>query len=200
MKNNKTEECDHQEEVASGPMCDVRTRTIFLTGPINENTAHQVVSSLNTLEFISPKAPIRIVLNSHGGMVDSGYAIYDAIRLCRCVVVIDVIGSAFSIAALILQAGDIRRMSENSEAMIHNGTLYTGTEGIQSNDIPKINARNLSENQKYQKAIAKRSGQPFGKIKNWCDQETFFTAQESLKLNFIDSIIKPQNKRIGWKK
>lgn len=102
------------------------TKTYYLgDGPdseIDAKIAEDTIKALHILDNTRPETPITLILNSSGGDTEQGMAIYDAIKSCNCEVHITVMGCAYSMAAYILQAADLRRITPNSKLMIHVGS------------------------------------------------------------------------------
>lgn len=167
---------------------DLLTRTIYLVGSVDESMAFRLVASLDTLD--ASDGPIRIVLISGGGEEGSGFAIYDLIKMARNPTIIDCYGAVQSIAALMLQAGTVRRLSPEARFMIHNGhmeldgSVYQGTMVALARESKYLTTR-------YQEAFVARSGQTPRDIKRWCDDERYFSAEEAVTLGFADVVIQP---------
>ena len=166
-----------------------RARTLYITGGVDSDLAHAVIVALEQLDRTD--GDIRIVLNSDGGSERDGYAIYDALMMCRNRVIIDGYGSVQSIAAAIFQAADVRRLSPNAIFMIHNGN-YNDLEPTMPQDQIKALAEEIAkESQRYYDILKYRSQQDEEVIKAWCKDETTFNAQEAKDACFCDEIIKP---------
>jgi ATP-dependent Clp protease protease subunit len=165
--------------------CNEDSREIFLFGVVNSSVAIQVVSALRELDTVKNQ-PITLVLASQGGEEGPGWAIYEAIKMCQNQVICLAIAECQSIAALIIQAADVRLMSPDCRFMTHNGTV-----GF-SIDIGKLDAFTDEVKlltQKYYGAIAERSGNDIKFIKSLGSQETFMSTTECLKYNLIDGIV-----------
>lgn len=170
---------------------DVPARLIYLMGEINNEVAYRFMVALQTLDRI--EGDIRIILTSVGGEEDAGYAIYDAIRLSKNKVIIEGYGAVQSIAALIIQAGNVRLLSPECRFMVHNGSL-TLSEGIEADTLVAIGKEVLVNNARYHSALATRSGQTIHKIRKLCKDETFFTAQEAVYIGLADRVMKIKKK------
>jgi ATP-dependent protease ClpP protease subunit len=176
------------------PPASARPRTLYITGSVDSDLAHAVIVALEQLDRTD--GDIRIVLNSDGGSERDGYAIYDALMMCRNKVTIDGYGSVQSIAAAIFQAADVRRMTPNTIFMIHNGN-YNDLEPTMPQDQIKALAEEIDkENQRYYTILANASQQDPETIKAWCKDETTFHAQEALDACFCDEIIQPVKTRV----
>lgn len=164
-------------------------RTIYVFGEICSAMSNAVISSLD--EFEQSDGDIRIVLDSEGGTEQDGYAIYDAIRGCRNKVVVDGYGSVMSIAAIIFQAGDERRLSKHAQFMIHNGTTAELGETPTQDLITTVAERIRRDNQRYYRILSEASGQSRDTIEEWCAMESYFFAAEAVAAGFADSVIEP---------
>jgi ATP-dependent Clp protease protease subunit len=167
---------------------DNARRTLYIVGEISDATTARVLPALFGLD--QTDGDIRIVLSSEGGTELDGYAIYDAITMCRNKVVIDVFGQALSIAAAILQAGDLRRMAPNADFMIHNGVVG-GDEEMKQDAILEMADQIKRDTQKYYDILSIASQQPQEVIADWCRGETYFSAREAVDAGFIDEVIEP---------
>lgn len=140
------------------------------------------------LDALADKSEITILINSPGGFVTEGLAIYDAIRSHPAHVIIEISALAASMASVVAMAGDTIRMSENALLMIHNpGTVIFGTADEfrkQADTLDKMMARMLA-------IYAKRTGLPDRRISAIMDAETWLDAEEALAHGFIDEIIDP---------
>lgn len=173
-------------------------RTVYVTGSVDCELAHQTIVALEGLDHTD--GDIRIVLNSEGGSEEDGYAIHDAITMCRNRVIIDGYGSVQSIAAAIFQAGDLRRLAPNAIFMIHNGSMEE-LEPIMLQDKIQEMAANIEKgNQRYYTILANASQQAMETIASWCKDETTFDAEEAVNACFADEIIPPLKNRIPMKK
>lgn len=166
----------------------LKDRVIFLSEEITDATASLVVAQLLFLEGEDPEKDISIYINSPGGSVSAGMAIYDTMQYVKPDVSTICIGMAASMGAFLLNAGAKgKRMAlPNSEIMIHQP--LGGTQG-QATDI-KIHAdriirmrRNLNE------ILSERTGQPLEIIERDTERDNFMTAQEALDYGLIDKII-----------
>jgi ATP-dependent Clp protease protease subunit len=191
-------ECDNGSETT---LVAVDGRTIYMMGEITEKMAFYVLRAIEQLD--KSEGVIRIVLNSEGGAEVDGYVIYDAITMCKNPVHIDGYGDVCSIAVAIFQACDYRRLSPHAQMMIHNGTIYTGEDGIPHEKVLDMASQMQRDNQKYYNIISKASGQEYEVVEEWCRVETFFTPQECVSYGLADEIIKPlkvKGKKKGKKK
>jgi ATP-dependent protease ClpP protease subunit len=132
--------------------------------------------------------PIRIVLSSSGGSEPDGFALYDALNLSRSKVTIDCFGEVQSIAALVLQAADERRMSPECRLMMHNGTLEFGG-AVHQGTMVAVARESDIRTKRYQQILAENSKASFEEVAAFCNEEKYFSAEEAVALGFADSII-----------
>jgi ATP-dependent Clp protease, protease subunit len=166
----------------------LKDRIIFLGEGINDHVANIIIAQFLFLDAESKEKDIKFYINSPGGSVSSGMAIYDTMQYVRSEVSTICVGMAASMAATLLASGAKgKRFSlPNSEIMIHQ--VMGGAEG-QATDI-KIRAEHiLSIKDKMNKILAKHTGQKVAQIEKDTDRDRFLSAQESLKYGIIDKII-----------
>jgi ATP-dependent Clp protease protease subunit len=168
----------------------LKERIIFLGDPIDDNLANAVIAQLLFLESQDPKREIKLYINTPGGLVTSGMAIYDTIQYVKCEVATICVGIAASMGAVLLAAGTPgkRFILPNAEVMIHQ--IMGGAEG-QATDI-KIRAEHILRlRDRLNKILARHTGQSLEKIEKDTDRDNFMTAEEALKYGIVDKIIKP---------
>lgn len=164
-------------------------RVIFLGEAIDSAVANTVIAQMLFLDKQDPKTPITLYVNSPGGHVTAGLAIYDTMQYLKCDVITVCIGLAASMGSIILAGGTKgkRYSLPHSEIMIHQP--LGGAEG-QAVDI-KIAAEHIIKTGKtLYKILAHHTGQPLDKIEKDCDRDNFMSAEEALKYGLIDKIIK----------
>ena len=166
----------------------LKERIIFLTGPINDSVASLVSAQLLFLESDNPKKDINFYINSPGGYVTSGLAMYDTMQFVKCDVSTIVIGQACSAGSLLSQAGTKgkRYALPHAKIMIHQPSGgYSG----QATDID-IHAQEILKTKKRLNEIyVKHTGQPIDVIEKNMERDKFFTSDEALKFGLIDQII-----------
>ena len=166
----------------------LKERIIFLTGPINDNVASLVSAQLLFLESDNPKKDINFYINSPGGYVTSGLAMYDTMQFVKCDVSTIVIGQACSAGSLLSQAGTKgkRFALPHAKIMIHQPSGgYSG----QATDID-IHAQEILKTKKRLNEIyVKHTGQPMDVIEKNMERDKFFTSDEALEFGLIDKII-----------
>lgn len=166
----------------------LKDRIVFLNEEVNETTASLVVAQLLFLEAEDPDKDIYLYINSPGGSVTDGMAIYDTMQYIKPDVNTICIGMAASMGAFLLCAGEKgkRYALPNSEVMIHQP--LGGAQG-QATDI-EIHAKRIIEmKRKLTQIIADRSGQDVEKVKADTERDNFMTAQEALEYGLIDAVI-----------
>lgn len=163
-------------------------RTVFVTGEVNDDMADSVVAQLLFLEAMDPEKDIIMYINSPGGSVTAGLAIYDTMRHVRCKVHTLCIGQACSMAAVLLAAGDIRSLLPSSRVMIHQPS--GGAEGKETDIV--ITAREITRIRSQLSGIlAKHTGKSIEKIEEDIEKDRFMTADEALKYGIADDITYP---------
>ncbi|WP_026361712.1 MULTISPECIES: ATP-dependent Clp endopeptidase proteolytic subunit ClpP [unclassified Methylotenera] len=166
----------------------LKERVIFLVGPVNDMTANLIVAQLLFLEAENPDKDISLYINSPGGSVTAGMAIYDTMQFIKPDVSTLCIGQAASMGALLLTAGakGKRFCLPNSRVMIHQP--LGGFQG-QASDI-EIHAKEiLYLKDKLNKIMAHHTGQPVDTIANDTDRDNFMSAEDSVKYGLVDKMI-----------
>ncbi|MFA7663562.1 MAG: ATP-dependent Clp endopeptidase proteolytic subunit ClpP [Clostridia bacterium] len=162
-------------------------RIIFLTGEINDAVANLVVGQLLFLETKDPEKDISLYINSPGGMVSAGMAIFDTINYIKCDVVTICVGLAASMGAFLLSAGTKgkRYALPNSEIMIHQP--IGGAQG-QASDIV-IAAEHIAKTKaKINRIISEKTGQPLEKVEKDTDRDNYMSAEEAVSYGLIDKV------------
>jgi ATP-dependent Clp protease protease subunit len=166
----------------------LKERVIFLSGPINDSVASLIIAQLLFLESEDPKKDIYLYINSPGGVVTSGLAMYDTMQYVRPDVVTICIGQAASAGSLLLMAGaEGKRCSlPNSRIMTHQPS--GGFQG-QATDI-EIHAKEIiGIKKKLNNLYAKHCKQKLSAIERIMERDTFMTAEQALEIGLIDKII-----------
>lgn len=169
----------------------LKDRIIFLGDEIDDNTASLVVAQMLFLEMEDPDADIMLYINSPGGSVTSGMAIYDTMRYLKCEVSTVCVGMAASMGAFLLAAGakGKRKALPHAEIMIHQP--LGGARG-QATDI-QIHAEQILKTKKtLNELLAQNTGKPLKTIEKDVERDHFLTAQEALDYGLIDEIIAPR--------
>lgn len=166
----------------------LKERVVFLVGPVNENSANLIVAQLLFLESENPDKDIFFYINSPGGSVSAGLAIYDTMQFVKPDVSTLCVGQAASMGALLLCAGAAgkRTCLPNSRVMIHQP--MGGFQG-QASDI-EIHAREiLYLRQKLNEIMAKHTGQAVDKVGRDTDRDNFLSAEEARQYGLIDRVL-----------
>ena len=171
----------------------LKDRIVFLSGEIDDGTANTVVAQLLFLEMDNPSADISLYINSPGGSVTAGMAIYDTMQYIKSPVRTVCIGMAASMGAFLLMAGEKgKRMSlPNAEVMIHQPS--GGAQG-QATDVTIRAEWLLKTKHKMNRMMADMTGQPLKKVAADSERDYFMEAQEALAYGIIDEIFKPRPK------
>ena len=167
----------------------LRERVVFLVGPVNDVTANLVVAQLLFLESENPDKDIHLYINSPGGSVSAGMAIYDTMQFIKPDVSTLCIGQAASMGAFLLTAGTKgkRFVLPNSRVMIHQP--LGGFQG-QASDI-EIHAREiLYLKQKLNEMLAFHSGQDLERIERDTDRDNFLSADAAVEYGLVDRVLK----------
>ncbi len=170
----------------------LKDRIIFVTGEIEDNMANLIVAQMIFLEAEDPDKDIFLYINSPGGSVSAGMAIFDTMQYIKCDVTTICIGVAASMGAFLLAAGTKgkRKSLPNSEVMIHQPS--GGTRG-QATDI-QIHAEHIIKlKKKMNDILAERTGQTIKKVASDTERDNFMSAKEALDYGIIDEIILPKN-------
>lgn len=167
----------------------LKERIIFLGGPIVDPIANSVIAQLLFLESEDEKKDIRLYINSPGGSVTAGMAVYDAMQYVKPDVSTVCVGVAASMAAVLLAAGakGKRFMLPNSEVLLHQ--VMGGAEG-QAIDI-EISARHIVKiKDNINKILSKHTGKPLAQVEKDTDRDFWMDAEEAKEYGIVDEIIK----------
>lgn len=163
-------------------------RIVFLSEEVNDTTASLVVAQLLYLEAQDPDKDIQLYINSPGGSITSGMAIYDTMQYVKCDVSTICIGLAASMGAFLLSAGakGKRLILPNAEVMIHQPS--GGSQG-QATDIQIQAERILKMKKKLNLLLAENTGQTLEVIERDCERDHFMSAEEAREYGLIDKVI-----------
>jgi ATP-dependent Clp protease protease subunit len=164
----------------------LKERIIFLVGEVNDYSANIIVAQMLFLQAEDPKKPISFYINSPGGSVTAGMAIYDTMNFVTNPIHTLCTGQAASMGAFLLSSGDERRALPHSRIMIHQP--LGGAQG-QATDIAIQAAEILRLKEILTSILAKNTGQPYEKVLNDCERDRFLSAQESKDYGLIDEVI-----------
>jgi ATP-dependent Clp protease protease subunit len=171
----------------------LKDRIVFLGSEINDQIANLVIAQLIFLEAEDPDKDIHLYINSPGGSISAGMAIYDTMQYIRCDVSTICVGLAASMGAFLLAAGAKGKRSAllNSEIMIHQPA--GGTQG-QAADIEIQAKRILKMRDDLNRILSERTGQPLEQIARDTDRDHFMTAQEAKAYGIVDEVFENRNK------
>lgn len=166
----------------------LKDRIVFLGTPIDDQVANTIIAQLLFCEKEDPEKDILLYINSPGGVVSSGLAIYDTMQFITCDVATYCMGEAASMGAVLLAAGTPKKRFAlpNSEILIHQPS--GGFQG-QASDI-QIHAEHILQlKQRLNEVLSKHTGQPIERIKEDTDRDNFMTSEEAKNYGLIDEII-----------
>ena len=166
-------------------------RIIFLADQVTDATASLVVAQLLYLEAKDPDKDIQLYIDSPGGSITAGMAIYDTMQYIKCDVSTICIGMAASMGAFLLAAGEKgkRFALPNSEVMIHQPLIAGGGLSGQTTDIKIYTDHLVNTKKKMNEILAERTGQTYEKLCEDTERENFMTAQEAKEYGLIDEVI-----------
>jgi len=169
-------------------------RIIFLTGEVTDDAANSIVAQLIYLEGKDPDKDINLYINSPGGSVSAGMAIYDTMQYIKCDVATICVGLAASMGAFLLSSGakGKRYALANSEIMIHQP--LGGAQG-QASDIEIQTQQLLKTKKKLNRILSENTSQPLKKVENDTDRDFFMSAEEAQKYGLIDKVYIPRKNK-----
>ncbi|MDX1535845.1 MAG: ATP-dependent Clp endopeptidase proteolytic subunit ClpP [Candidatus Spechtbacterales bacterium] len=171
----------------------LKENIIFLGGPIVDSMANTVIAQLLFLESQDPEKDIQLYINSPGGSVTAGLAIYDTMQHIKNDVATICVGIAASMGAVLLAGGASKKRSAlpNSEVLLHQ--VMGGAQG-QASEI-EISARHImNTKQRLNKILSEHTGKKIETVENDTDRDFWLTAEEAKKYGVIDNIIKAKKK------
>jgi ATP-dependent Clp protease, protease subunit len=165
----------------------LRERIIFLTGPVEDNMASVIIAQLLFLEAENPKKEISLYINSPGGVVTAGLAIYDTMQFIRPKVSTLCVGQAASMGSLLLCAGEagMRYALPNARVMVHQPS--GGFQG-QASDILRHAEDIMKIKRRLNEIYVKHTGRDYDTIENTLDRDHFMTADEAREFGIIDRV------------
>ena len=169
----------------------LQDRIVLLSGEVNDESANLIVAQLLFLQAQDPKKTINMYINSPGGSVTAGLAIYDTMQFISCPVATYCIGQAASMGAVLLTAGakGKRYALPNARIMIHQP--WGGAEG-KASDI-EITAREILRlKEKLNRILADHSGRKYEKVVSDTDRDYFMSADEAAEYGLIDKVLSPK--------
>ncbi len=171
----------------------LKERIIFLGTGINDQVANLIVAQLLYLNSENPEREIQMYINSPGGMIYAGLAIYDTMRQISAPVMTVAVGLTASFATVLLTAGAPGRRFALPNATVHMHQPWASGGGGQATDI-EIQAREiLRQRDLLNQILADHTGQPLERIEEDTDRDFYMTAQQAVEYGLIDSILEPPN-------
>jgi len=167
----------------------LKERIIFLAGPVSETLANSVIAQLLFLSSQSPHKDIQLYINTPGGSVTAGLAIYDTMQYVKCDISTVCIGLAASMGATLLAAGTKgkRFALPNAEILLHQVAGGVTGEAVEI----EITAKQIIKiKEKLNKILAKHAGQPLERIEKDTDRDFYLSAEEAKAYGIIDEVIK----------
>jgi ATP-dependent Clp protease protease subunit len=167
----------------------LESRTIMVEGPVNDKMFHSVVARLWYLDQKDPKAEITLLVNSPGGSADTGFGIYDTMKLLSCPIRTVVVGMSASAAVLISLGGNKgkRYMTPNSRFLLHQpSTTAMG----QASDMEITAQEILRTRKKYAEIVAMEVASNSDKVQQDSNRDFWLNAEESKKYGLVDKIVK----------
>ena len=174
----------------------LKDRIIFLGTPVDDQIANVIIAQMLFLAHDDPDQDIRLYINSPGGVVYSGLAIYDTMQMIKPDVSTFCMGMGASMAAVLLAAGTPgkRYALPNSRVMIHQGSAgFRGT----IPDIEVVARETLSLTTKLTEIMADHTGQTFEKVKHDTERDYYMTAQEAKEYGIVDEVLEPSKPLAG---
>lgn len=166
----------------------LKERVIFLNGPVEDGMSALICAQLLYLEAENPKKEIQMYINSPGGVVTSGLAIYDTMQYVKCPIVTLCMGMAASMGSFLLMAGEPgQRISlPNARIMVHQPSGgYSG----KASDIERHAEDIIKTKRRLNEIYAKHTGRTFEEVEDKLDRDTFMTAEEAKEWGLVDQVI-----------
>lgn len=170
----------------------LRERIVFVNGQIEDKLAATVCAQMLFLESENPKKPLTLYINSPGGAVTSGLAIYDTMQYVRCPVATLCLGLAASMGSFLLMAGaqGMRAILPNASVMLHQPS---GTFKGQASDIERHAADILRMRERLIRLYSQHCGQTVEVVARTLDRDHFMNAEEALAWQLVDQVYEPRN-------
>lgn len=163
-------------------------RIVFLGTPVDDMVANVIIAQLLFLQMTDPKKDIHLYINSPGGSVTAGLAIYDTMQFLTCDVNTYCIGQAASMGAVLLAGGTAKKRYAlpNSNIMIHQ--VLGGAEG-QATDVEIRVKYMLKLKQRLNQILSKHTGQPYDVVDKACDRDNFMSPEEAKAFGLVDEVV-----------
>ena len=174
----------------------LKDRIIFLGTPVDDQIANVIIAQMIFLEYEDPEQEIKLYINSPGGVVYSGLAIYDTMQMIKPDVSTFCMGMGASMAAVLLAGGAKGRRFAlpNARVMIHQGSA--GFRGAVP-DIEVVARETLNLTTKLTEILAMHTGQPFDKVKRDTERDYYLTAQEAKEYGLVDEVLEPAHSMVA---
>lgn len=174
----------------------LKERIIFITGAIDDGVATSVTAQLLFLESENPKKEVYMYINSPGGYVSSGLAIYDTMQYVRSPVATVCIGQCASMGSLLLAAGEpgMRMVLPNARVMVHQPS--GGYRGV-ATDIERHAEEIIDLKRRLNDIYVTHTGQKYDEIEKKLDRDTFMNAQQAKEFGIVDKVYEPRNNDEG---
>ena len=171
----------------------LKERIIFITGGIDDGVATSVTAQLLFLESENPKKEVYMYINSPGGYVTAGLAIYDTMQYVRCPVATVCIGQAASMGSLLLASGEagMRMVLPNARVMVHQPS--GGYRGV-ATDIERHAEEIVDLKRRLNEIYVKHTGQKYDAIEQKLDRDTFMNADQAQEFGIVDRVYEPRSK------
>lgn len=173
-----------------------KNRVIIVAGQVNTELSLNVIAQIKHLEFASPEEPITLLINSPGGSVIDGMAMFDVIRQCKCPIITIGNGMQASMGSIMLAAGDQRYMTPNADLMIHQ--IMTGANGgTQHTDFEIRSGHTARLHEALKSVYVEFTGLNHAYWDLVMERDTWLTAEQALKIGYINGIT--ESKKAGGK-
>ncbi|MBI2867965.1 MAG: ATP-dependent Clp endopeptidase proteolytic subunit ClpP [Chloroflexi bacterium] len=172
----------------------LKERIIFLGTPINDQVANLIIAQLLFLEREDPDKDIQLYVNSPGGVINAGLAIYDTMRLVRCDIATICVGLAASMGTILLAGGAKGKRYALPNATIHMHQPLGGAQG-QATDIEIAAKEILRLQDKLRNILVEHTGQPYERIARDSDRDFYMSAEQAKEYGIIDEILLRQGKK-----
>ena len=169
----------------------LKDRIIFLTGAMDDQVANLTIAQMLFLSRENPKADVNFYINSPGGPVTAGLAIYDTMQFLRCDVATYCVGLAASMAALLLAAGTKgkRHVLPNAKTLIHQPMIRGAIPGV-ATDLSIEAKEIIRTRQRIYEILAAHTGQELSKIEKDCDRNLWLSSEETVSYGLVDRVLK----------
>lgn len=169
----------------------LKERIVFLGTPVSDPIANLVIAQLLFLEREDAEKDIQFYINSPGGVISAGLAIYDTIKLLRCDVATICVGMCASMATVLLSSGAKGKRYALPNSTVHMHQAMSGAQG-QASDIEIAAREILRLNDKIRRILAENTGQPYDKIAHDTDRDFYLDPQQAKEYGLIDEILTSQ--------